>query len=155
MIYRLAHHMTGHVEDAEDLAQEALVRILQQLKTFRNDCALRTWLYRVTLNVCLSSRRKARLSTVALEESRIPDTDLSPESRLVERSVREQVQREILRLHSGYREILLLRLLEELEYSEIAEIMQISVKVAQLRFHRGMKQLRDRLIPAWEEERRG
>jgi RNA polymerase sigma-70 factor (ECF subfamily) len=152
-LFRLAYRMTGHTEDAEDLAQEALVRIIRRLPTFRGECAFGTWVYRVALNVCLSAKRKQRPS-VELEALPLQDPSKGPEARMLERCFQERIRDEILQLHPGYREVLLLRLIEEMPYAEVADVLQISVKTAQLRFHRGMKRLKERVRPWMSEEER-
>ena len=150
-VYRLSYRITGHAEDAEDLAQEAFVRVIERLDAFRGECAFGTWVYRVALNVCLSARRKRADPTEDTETFPLREGRPGPEESLLRHDFQERVCREIRRLHRSYAEALLLRLIEEMEYAEIAEVLGISTKTAQLRFHRGMKRLRARLKP-WIEE---
>ncbi|MBW3622441.1 MAG: sigma-70 family RNA polymerase sigma factor [Armatimonadetes bacterium] len=154
-VYRLAYRITGHVEDAEDLAQEAFVRIIHRLHTFRGECEFRTWVYRVALNVCLSSRRRRRPETECFDALLLRDRTPGPEEHLLQRSFQRRVCEEIRKLHPSYAEVLLLRLIEEMEYPEIAGVLRLSTKTAQLRFHRGMKRLRERLKPWMDEEIEG
>lgn len=58
-VYNVALKMFGQREDAEDLTQEVFVKVITSLKTFRNESALRTWLYRLTVNHFLKTRRRA------------------------------------------------------------------------------------------------
>jgi RNA polymerase sigma factor (sigma-70 family) len=58
-VYNIALKMFGRREDAQDLTQEVFVKVITSLKTFRHDSALRTWLYRVTVNHFLKTRRRA------------------------------------------------------------------------------------------------
>ena len=150
-VYRLTYRITGHVEDAEDLAQEAFVRVIERLGAFREDCAFGTWVYRVALNVCLSAQRKRSHPMEDSETIPLRDKRPAPEECLLHRAFQERVCHEIRRLHPSYAEVLLLRLIEEMEYPEIEEVLGISTKTAQLRFHRGMKRLRTRLHP-WTME---
>ena len=58
-VYNIALKMFGQREDAQDLTQEVFVKVITSLKTFRHESALRTWLYRVTVNHFLKTRRRA------------------------------------------------------------------------------------------------
>ena len=59
-VYNVALKMFGRHEDAQELTQEVFVKVITSLKTFRHDCALRTWLYRVTVNHFLKTKRRAK-----------------------------------------------------------------------------------------------
>jgi DNA-directed RNA polymerase specialized sigma24 family protein len=62
----MAYRIIGHAEDAEDLAQEALLRVLSHLPSFRGKCRFSAWVYRVALNACLTSRKRKRPLRLAL-----------------------------------------------------------------------------------------
>jgi RNA polymerase sigma-70 factor (ECF subfamily) len=61
MIHSLTFRMTGSMDDAEDLAQEAFVRAFRSISTYRRDCKFSTWLYRIAINVCLTWRERENL----------------------------------------------------------------------------------------------
>lgn len=143
-VYRLAYRMTGHVEDAEDLAQEALVRMVQRLGTFRGDCAFRTWAYRIALNVCLTAKTQRHEPTFDLESAPAADPRPGPETQAVRHLLQAEIGQEIRRLPAAFAQAVLLRHVEDLPYEEIAELLGISVALARIRVHRGMKRLRDR-----------
>ncbi|MBK9183549.1 MAG: sigma-70 family RNA polymerase sigma factor [Ignavibacteria bacterium] len=68
-VYSVAFRQLSHVEDAQDAAQEVFLRASQKLGEFKGDSTLQTWLYRITVNVCLNMRRKKRfLSFFAIGE---------------------------------------------------------------------------------------
>jgi RNA polymerase sigma-70 factor (ECF subfamily) len=151
-VYRLAYRVTGHVQDAEDLAGDAFVRILRYLPAYRGDCSFRTWVRRIALNVCLTARRRRRESPIDPDRVLLADPASGPEDATMAHLLQEQTRKEILRLPQGCREAVLLRLIEELPYEEIAEILGISVGVARLKVSRGMSRLRARLRPWLEED---
>ena len=88
-VYKLALRMTGSPEDAEDMAQEAFLKLWRALPDFRWECKFSVWLYRIVSNVSLDwLRRQSRRPTVSLNvededgeevEREIPDERLSPE----------------------------------------------------------------------------
>lgn len=146
-IYRLAYRITGQREDAEDLAQEALFRVIQRLPSYRGEASFGTWLYRVALNACLSARKKRRISPEALEENDGRDPSMTPESLAIRAEFFRHFGEEILRISPACREAVLLRLSEELSYEEIGEMLHISGYAARMRVSRGLEQLRERLRP--------
>jgi RNA polymerase sigma-70 factor, ECF subfamily len=151
---RLAYRITGRRDDAEDLAQEICLRVIRRLSTFKGDCAFETWLYRVALNVCLTASKTRQPELWNEEADLVVDPSPSPEAALLRQALQERIRVEILRLPVKYREAVLLRVIEELSYAEVAAVLQISVGSAQVRVHRGMKQLRERLAPWVEGEQR-
>ena len=82
-VFRLAYRVTSHVEDAEDLTQEAFVRVIGRLPSFRGECAFGTWVYRVALNACISDRRRRRPVTLDLHPLALPDGAPGPEARAI------------------------------------------------------------------------
>jgi len=117
----LAYQMLGDLEDAEDVAQEAFVRVFQAIPRFRGQAAFSTWLYRIVTNLCLGSRRR-RKTTVELDAVREPRATDSP-SRIVTEAL---LTRQVLGAMSpDLRAILLLRDQEGLSYTEIAEALQL------------------------------
>ena len=151
---RLAFRITGNRDDAEDLAQEVCLQVIRQLPSFQGRCAFKTWMYRVALNVCISAVRRRRPAAPEVRLESLRDPAPSPEGMILGNVLRERVRDEILRLPASCRDAVLLRVHDEFSYAEIAEVLQISVGTAQVRVHRGMKQLRERLGPWIEEEER-
>jgi len=150
-IFRLAYRVCGRPDDAEDLAQDALVRIIHGLPKYRGGCEFRTWVYRVALHSCLSGRTRSRETAPLPESLETADPGPGPETLAIQSDLRRQVEKEIQRLPRAYRAAVLLRLTDELSYAEIAETLEIPVATALTRVHRGMKRLRARLQP-WLDE---
>jgi RNA polymerase sigma-70 factor (ECF subfamily) len=146
-VFRLAYHVTGHAEDAEDLAQDALIRIAQRLHTYRGDCAFRTWAYRVALNVCLTARSRRRPGATETALDRLPGHDPGPEARALDQELDERVRREIQSLPARYREAVLLRITRDLSYEEVAEVLGLPFNTARTRIYRGIERLRKRVEP--------
>jgi RNA polymerase sigma-70 factor, ECF subfamily len=152
-VFRLAYRIAGHEQDAEDLAQDALIRIVRSLSGWRRDCSFRTWVYRVTLSVCLTARRKRREAPMDLRELALWDGEPGPEAEAIMKEFRQRIREEALGLPFAYREAVMLRLSEDLTYAEIADVLGVPLNTALTRVHRGMKRLRERLKP-WIDEGR-
>ncbi|MBW3623731.1 MAG: RNA polymerase sigma factor [Armatimonadetes bacterium] len=154
-LYRLAYRVMGNADDAEDLAQETVVRILQRLPAFRGEADFGTWVYRIGLNTCLTARRRRRETANLREADNTPDPAPGPEATALSREALGRAREEINRLRPAYREAVLLRLAGDLSYEEIAGILQVSVNTVRLRVSRGMNRLRQRLKPWMDGELRG
>jgi len=112
----LAYQMLGNSEDAEDVAQEAFVRVFQSLRGFRGQAAFSTWLYRIVTNLCLG-RIRTRRPCAPLDEAVAPVTQEVSCGRMAETLVTRQV---LAKMDPGLRAVLLLREQGELSYQEIA-----------------------------------
>jgi len=118
---RLAYQMLGNQEDAEDIAQEAFVRVFQAIPRFRGQAAFSTWLYRIVTNLCLGSLRRKK-TTVCLDQVPEPRATDSPSRRVTEGLLTRQV---LATMAPELRAILLLRDQEGLSYTEIAEALKL------------------------------
>jgi RNA polymerase sigma-70 factor (ECF subfamily) len=117
----LAYQMLGDLEDAEDVAQEAFVRVFQAIPRFRGQAAFSTWLYRIVTNLCLGNRRRRR-ATVELDAVREPTAPDSPSRQVTEVLLTRQV---LAAMTPDLRAILLLRDQEGLSYTEIAAALRL------------------------------
>src|SRR5262245_60476138 len=143
-------HIGGSLDDAEDVAQEAFVQAYVKLRTFAGGSAFYTWLYRIAVNAAISRRRRRREQTSTLSK---PDElglePLDDGERADERLLREeravQVQRALGRLSDEHRTILVLREVEDCDYDEIAQILELPVGTVRSRLHRARLQLKEHL----------
>src|SRR5215211_1592616 len=119
LVYRVALRILGS-EDAQDASQEVWIRVWRNMKNFRGESAFSTWLYRITVNTCLSVRRKESRrgereyggeEMPFLPEPRGDDTD--PE------------QAALGRVRAEHRAALVLRHMEGLSYAEIAQVLEV------------------------------
>src|SRR5512135_1695539 len=124
----------GHRQDAEDTAQETLVRTVPQLGKFESPQALAVWLYKVARNRCLMSRRRSKFAPpreISLDEV-LPDReeiarqlasdDPGPEKHLLRKEDAGELRRAVLRIPPHYRQVLVLHDMEELTTEEVAAI---------------------------------
>lgn len=142
-VYQLCYRFVGNHEDASDLAQDVFVRAYKSLKGFKGESALATWLYRISVNVCLN--RKA-LKTLPLEPMPLldpADRRAEPADALVARRERaSEVRAAIAKLPPKQRATLILRTYQDLPHDEIAKILGSSVGSVKANFFHALANLK-------------
>jgi RNA polymerase sigma-70 factor (ECF subfamily) len=141
-LYNVAYRLADSDADAQDLVQEALIRIRRGLETYTPG-SLEAWLARIVTNVFLDDvRRKRRRPTVALPEQ--PDVVLPPAAPADEATERlsDEVQRALAALPEEFRTAVVLSDVVGLSYEEIAGAQGIPVGTVRSRIHRGRRLLR-------------
>jgi RNA polymerase sigma-70 factor (ECF subfamily) len=146
-LYNFAHWLTRNREEAEDLVQETYAKALKGFSSFRLGTNFRAWMFRILRNTFLTSRTGLRATmTLSLdseeEKPALAAQDDTPETILIERLNRQQVQSTIDELPVHFREILLLCEVEEMSYQEIAETLSIPIGTVMSRLSRARKTLR-------------
>jgi RNA polymerase sigma-70 factor (ECF subfamily) len=147
----------GHREDAEDTAQETLIKTVQELSHFDSPEALAVWLYKVARSRCLMSRRRSKFApkqNLSLDEL-LPDRSQlealtasragGPEQQLLRAENREELQRAVLKIPPDYRMVLVLHDMEELSTREVARITGLREGTVRVRLHRARLFLRNQL----------
>ena len=131
LVYRVSLRMLGN-EDAQDASQEVWIRVWRNIKGFRAQSAFTTWLYRITVNTCLSARqREARREEREYSGDEMPylpeppGGDADPETAALSAERREEVEAALLHVRAEHRAALVLRHMEGLSYSEIAEVLEV------------------------------
>ena len=158
VVYGFGMKVCGTREDAQDTAQETLIRLARQLREFPNARALAVWLYKVAKTQCLMSRRKSKfapaemLSLDALmpkDSAQLPEArkswQVTPEEVVLKKELRGRLGNAILALPKPYRLVLILRDMEQLDTREVAEVMGISEDTAKMRLHRARVFVRNSL----------
>ena len=159
-MYAVTLRLLGQESDARDALQEAFVSAFKGLANFDGNSRLATWLHRVAVNAALmrlrSRRRRPEQSIDALLPAFKPDGHaarptqpwaVSPEDALERDELRELVRGKIHELPDPYRDVLLLRDIEELDTTEAAEALGISPGAVKTRLHRARQALRELLDP--------
>jgi len=155
-VYNLALKMTRDEEDALDISQEVFLKAYSSLKSFRGESRFSVWLYRMTYNMCLDFlRRKKKVAEVPLtlpgddgdtHELEIPDTRSTPEEAVLQRELRKEITVSIGELGAMHREILVMREVTGMNYSDIATVLRISEGTVKSRLARARKNLSEILI---------
>ena len=141
-LYGFLYHMTGQKEASEDMVQNVFYRMLRSRHTFTGQGEFRTWMYHLARNVLKDHLKKAARSRSMPEwEAKIADDDLI-EEQLERKQELEMLQHKIERLSPESREVLVLSRYQDLKYSEIAGVLDISVAAVKVRIHRAIRQLK-------------
>ncbi len=119
-VLRTAYRMTGNWPDAEDIAQQVFIRLHRNGLDFPNHAALASWLYRVTVNLCMDQFRSSR-EMVSVPE--LPSLARSSESELIREQEKAQLMAALAQLAPRERAAIVLREIEGLSTAEVAEIL--------------------------------
>jgi RNA polymerase sigma-70 factor (ECF subfamily) len=141
--YRLCARMVGR-QDAADVCQQTFLKVYQSIDGFAGRSSVMTWLFRIAVNECLQHRRKtSRGRVVNLAEIEPPDRAPPATQRIHDRDLLEMA---LARLDPELRCAFLLREVEELSYTQIAEAIQIPEGTVASRLSRAREQLQQTLI---------
>ena len=160
-VIQLAWRLVGNQADAEDLAQEAFVRLHRSLHDFRGEAGLATWLYRTVSRLAIDFLRRERLRRKLFWFSRQEDeedprdlvaaTVPSPVQQLLAAERRQQLQRALRQLSPRQRTVFVLRNDEGLPLKEIAEMLGLEEGTVKIHLHRAVKKLTDELAKVMEK----
>jgi RNA polymerase sigma-70 factor (ECF subfamily) len=167
-IVRYLRRLVGEA-DAEDVAQEAFVKISRSLEGFRGESRLSTWIYRIATNAALDHHKKPSSRQAAKSVDISADDDLSPDERallqdkaplhdtsLIRKDMNECIRGLVNDLPDNYRIVLMLGDLEGFPNAEIADILGLSLDTVKIRMHRArrhLKQVMDTACHLYRDER--
>jgi RNA polymerase sigma-70 factor (ECF subfamily) len=154
MAFSLAYNMTGSIEDAEDISQEAFAIVYTQIAKFRGQSSFKTWFYRIVLNLCRRHYRKNQLiSIIPLhffdkegEEREIDvKVESTPESELSAKQIGKSIMTAITKLPIKQREVFVMKHLKGMKISEISEILGCAEGTVKTHLFRAIQKLQERL----------
>ena len=159
-LFNMVYRMCGRRADAEELAQEAFLKALENLPRFRGQSRFYTWLFRIAANLTISHRRRsgriafqsltqsdefdgtqAEALTAAVARRRTP----RPEDAAMSAETSEMVARALAELDDEFRLVVILRDIEDMDYAEIAEVLDVPVGTVKSRLHRARLVLKEKL----------
>jgi len=148
-IVRFLYRYLGNWEEAKEVCQDVFIKIFRGIHSFQNNCSLKTWIYRITLNTVLNEKRRwyqrlkdrfLGLDGVAYScADSLPDPELSVT--MDERTRR--IHLALRKLRSDHRAILVLRDLEGLSYQEIASALGLALGTVKSRLARARQEMKD------------
>ena len=155
-VYNFAYRLTGNYDDANDVAQDAFLRVFNAIGTFRGDASFSTWLFRITTNVFLDERKRAKAHPhtsldeyLELDESsvarQIEDPSPTPEAVLEQSERALLLQQAIGGLPEYQRAMVTLYHGQQKSYEEIAEIMDLPIGTVKSRLNRARLALKEKL----------
>jgi RNA polymerase sigma-70 factor (ECF subfamily) len=161
-VYAAALAILRNESDAEDVAQEAMLKAFANIRQFRAEARFSTWLIQITVNEALMRRRRERTVVMeGIDDRREEDAEYAPRefadwreipSEALERKeVRQRLGKALASLDPKYREVFVLRDMEHLNIQETAAALGISVASVKTRLLRARLMLRDMLAAGWEQ----
>ena len=159
--YQLAYSILQNRQDAEEVVQDAFLRIYRSLGNFRGDAQFTTWMYRIVVNLCNNKFRWNKVRginrTISIDAPlpnaegdeilrlELPSSEAPPDEQLAFAELRERVEKAMAQLPESYRTAVLLRNVQQLDYEEIAKILDCAVGTVKSRINRGRELLRQAL----------
>ncbi len=154
LVYRFAYQMVNKRDDAEDMVQEAFVRAYQNLHRYRDEAKFTTWLLRIVSNLCTDQARMSqRRNNLEQKEAKgaldwmTTGSFENPIDNLELDRKRLALRKALAALPEHHRQMIVMRDIEEREYSDIAEVLGCTIGGAKLRVLRARRALRDRIAP--------
>ena len=148
-VYTLCFRMCGNSEDAEEAAQDTFLALWRGIDRFRQESSLSTWIYRLASNACIDllRRRKKQGSSLLLDDEELfldaVDPAPRPQDAVEHREAQKLLQEGLSALPEEYRKVLILREIEGLSYTEIAESASLELGTVKSRISRGRVLLRN------------
>jgi RNA polymerase sigma-70 factor (ECF subfamily) len=146
LLYRLARGILRDDDEARDVVQAAYIRAYYHLEQFRGPAGFKGWLARIAVNEALGRARRA--SSIAEADRHMlshPDFGAEPESAASSRDLLRILQAAIDRLPQDFRQVFMLRGVEQLSIAETAELLEIKPATVKTRFHRARQMLQELL----------
>jgi RNA polymerase sigma-70 factor (ECF subfamily) len=162
-VYAAALSILRNESDAEDVAQEAMLKALANIRQFRAEARFSTWLIQITVNEALMRRRRERNAKMeGIDDHRddgegeytprdFADWREIPSEALERKEVRQKLAQALASLDRKYREVFVLRDMEQLNIQETADALGISVASVKTRLLRARLMLRDLLAGGWQQ----
>lgn len=152
-LLNFVYRFVGNQEEAEDIVQETFLRVYRKRKAYKRIAKFSTWIYTIAGNLSRTElrRRKRRklfsVTDMGFEDRdyEISDEGYNPENQVEGRLQEEIIQKEINNLSPKFREVIVLRDIQELSYEEISKIIKVPIGTVKSRVNRGRLKLQNRL----------
>ena len=160
--FMMVYGMVQNEQDAWDLAQDGFLKAWKSIHRFKGESSFYTWLYRIMTNVTIDSLRRKGIHGEAEFDDRIapgniepasrttPSADLLPHQKLQQRDIRQRINDAIEKLSPEHRAVIVMKEMEDLQYSEIAEILGCSIGTVMSRLFYARKKLQVQLRDVYE-----
>ena len=151
-IFALAYGMLGREEDARDATQETFVAAFKNLRAFRGEAKVSSWLHRIAVNQCITKQRRAKVrNEAALDDDEKIATSFAAPVEYLPASVAEgqeridAVRRAVNALPTELRQVVVMKEFEDLTFREIADVLDLPLSTVKSRLYTALRQLQMRL----------
>ncbi len=140
-LFNVCARYLGNERDADDVCQEVMLKVLHGLKSFEGKAKFKTWLYSITYNECITQYRKEKRKRRLFDALSLDgqEEEHQPEHPTVDS---KGLDHWLIHVNQIDREILVLRFVAELEFQEIADIMNMGLSATKMRYKRALEKLR-------------
>ena len=152
-LHNFLYRYTHNHEDCEDLVQETFLRVYRSRHSYERIAKLSTWMYTIALNLAKTMyKKKKRMTTVSMHEDpddsesremQFEDTVVLQDDQLHQKMSVAQLEEALMKLNEDFREVIVLRDIQQLTYEEIAEITDTAMGTVKSRINRARQQLQD------------
>lgn len=153
-VFGIVYHMIKNQNDVEDLAQEVFIKVYKNLSKFKGDSSLYTWIYKITVNLCLDEMKK-RKNIIYLDEKlevedgelerELPSSDKTQVELYEEKELKENLHKCIGKLPEKQRVMIVLRDIKGFSYEEISEITSVKLGTVKSQINRARLKLKELL----------
>lgn len=152
-LMNFVYRFLGDTSEAEDIVQETFLRVFRNKRAYKKIAKFSTWIYTIAGNLAKTELRKRKkrnlysISDMGYEDKdfEITDKTMSPESKTNTRMFEEIIQKEIEHLSPKFREVIILRDIQELSYEEISKIIKVPLGTVKSRVNRARLRLQEKL----------
>ncbi|MUG21501.1 sigma-70 family RNA polymerase sigma factor [Paenibacillus macerans] len=141
-IFRYCCRLLGNRQDAEDAVQDVLFKAYKSIGRYKPAASFSSWLYRIACNHCLNLLRRRRLQSRIMRIFKPETAAGSPEQKMEESLYSETLQAALMKLSLEERNMLVLRVFEQLSYQEMSEILQVSPNALNKRMKKTMNKMK-------------
>lgn len=157
-VFRVARRMCRSDDEAWDITQDAFIRAMQAMDRFDTQYRFFTWMYRITTNLAINySKKRKRRREVHFEEAYSADGQQTVNQHIADRAATEEladaVERAVHKLTPALKSVFVLRVDQQLSYSEIAESLDIALGTVMSRLNRARRKIRQEIgemLGEWE-----
>ncbi len=154
-LHNFLYRYTHNHQDCEDLVQETFYRVFRSRHSYERIAKFSTWMYTIAINLAKSLyKKKKRMTKVTIHKDpddsedrpmKLEDTDILPDDSLHEKMCMDELKKALKELSDDFREVVVLRDIQQLSYEEIAEIADLPMGTVKSRINRGRAQLQELL----------
>ena len=161
-LHNFLYRYTHNHQDCEDLVQETFFRVFRSRHSYERIAKFSTWMYTIAINLAKSLyKKKKKMTKVTIHKDpddsedrpmKLEDTDILPDDSLHEKMCMDQLEKALKELSEDFREVVVLRDIQQLSYEEIAEIADLPMGTVKSRINRGRAQLQELLENYYQPE---
>ncbi len=146
-VFSIALRYSGSYDDADDIAQEAFIKIFENISKFQGRSSFKTWIYRITVNTFLASKKKRSISNTLQQveiddiENMVKANSSTPQEELEFKELNERFIKALNSLPKQQREVFSLRYFDEMKYEEISQLLGLTVGGLKANYYHAIKKL--------------